>query len=91
MALLVTVFQLFISYDYLSLNFKPSTFQGFWQLMRRNFLIVCAFTPCLLSFYMMREVAREYLDRREEVGDTEIEFKEIQNTESARKEGLDTS
>ena len=74
LVIVVTVYQLCISYDFLSHSFKPSSFTGFWRLMRKNFLIVCMITPGMLCFVMMRFVAEEYVERRLQVGAGEIEF-----------------
>lgn len=74
LVIVVTVYQLCISYDFLSHSFKPSSFTGFWLLMRKNFLIVCMITPGMLCFVMMRFVALEYVERRLQVGAGEIEF-----------------
>ena len=64
LVVVVTVYQLCISYDFLSHSFKPSSFTSFWRLMRKNFLIVCMITPGMLCFVMMRLVAQEYVQRR---------------------------
>ena len=77
-------FDIFMNYDYLSHTYKDQTNinknDRFWRRLRDNFMIALLFTPSLMTFCCLREVAKENIQRYERsVGDTSVgtQFKKV--------------
>ncbi len=81
LVLLEICYELLLNYDYLKQGFKESATimekgaPAFWRRMRDNFLLILMFTPSLITFYFMREVAKENVTRNKvNKGDVNAEF-----------------